>query len=152
MVALFALQGAPDLALTQALIETVTLVVFVLVLRRLPTRIAAKHQPMRKRLRAVIGIAVGAVMALAATIALGARTATPISAELPRLAYEEGKGRNIVNVLLVDIRAWDTMGEISVLVVVATGVASLIFLSSRAGGAPASSRRAPTTAASARWT
>ncbi|PPH97273.1 Na+/H+ antiporter subunit A [Rathayibacter sp. AY1B7] len=136
MVALFALQGAPDLALTQALIETVTLVVFVLVLRRLPTRIAAKHQPMRKRLRAVIGIAVGAVMALAATIALGARTATPISAELPRLAYEEGKGRNIVNVLLVDIRAWDTMGEISVLVVVATGVASLIFLSSRAGGAP----------------
>lgn len=136
MVALFALQGAPDLALTQALIETVTLVVFVLVLRRLPTRIATKHQPMRKRLRAVIGIAVGAVMALAATIALGARTATPISAELPRLAYEEGKGRNIVNVLLVDIRAWDTMGEISVLVVVATGVASLIFLSSRAGGAP----------------
>lgn len=136
MVALFALQGAPDLALTQALIETVTLVVFVLVLRRLPTRIATKHQPMRKRLRAVIGIAVGAVMALAATIALGARTATPISADLPRLAYEEGKGRNIVNVLLVDIRAWDTMGEVSVLVVVATGVASLIFLSSRAGGAP----------------
>ncbi|SMH45448.1 multisubunit sodium/proton antiporter, MrpA subunit /multisubunit sodium/proton antiporter, MrpB subunit [Rathayibacter oskolensis] len=136
MVALFALQGAPDLALTQALIETVTLVVFVLVLRRLPTRIAAKHQPMRKRLRAVIGIAVGAVMAVVATIALGARTATPISAELPRLSYEEGQGRNIVNVLLVDIRAWDTMGEISVLVVVATGVASLIFLSSRAGGAP----------------
>ncbi|QHC57901.1 Na+/H+ antiporter subunit A [Rathayibacter sp. VKM Ac-2760] len=136
MVALFAIQGAPDLALTQALIETITLVVFVLVLRRLPTRIAQKHQPMRKRLRAVIGIAVGAVMALAATIALGARTATPISVDLPRLAYEEGKGRNIVNVLLVDIRAWDTMGEISVLVVVATGVASLIFLSSRAGGAP----------------
>ncbi|OOB90623.1 Na+/H+ antiporter subunit A [Rathayibacter sp. VKM Ac-2630] len=136
MVALFALQGAPDLALTQALIETVTLVVFVLVLRRLPTRIAAKHQPMRKRLRAVIGISVGAVMAVVATIALGARTATPISVDLPRLAYEEGKGRNIVNVLLVDIRAWDTMGEISVLVVVATGVASLIFLSSRAGGAP----------------
>ncbi|NQX04670.1 Na+/H+ antiporter subunit A [Rathayibacter sp. VKM Ac-2856] len=136
MVALFAIQGAPDLALTQALIETITLVVFVLVLRRLPTRIAQKHQPMRKRLRAVIGITVGAVMALAATIALGARTATPISVDLPRLAYEEGKGRNIVNVLLVDIRAWDTMGEISVLVVVATGVASLIFLSSRAGGAP----------------
>ncbi|MWV58442.1 Na+/H+ antiporter subunit A [Rathayibacter sp. VKM Ac-2754] len=136
MVALFSLQGAPDLALTQALIETVTLVVFVLVLRRLPTRIAQKHQPMRKRLRAIIGIAVGAAMAVVATIALGARTALPISVDLPRLAYEEGKGRNIVNVLLVDIRAWDTMGEISVLVVVATGVASLIFLSSRAGGAP----------------
>ncbi|NQX13184.1 Na+/H+ antiporter subunit A [Microbacteriaceae bacterium VKM Ac-2855] len=136
MVALFAMQGAPDLALTQALVETITLVVFVLVLRRLPTRIAKAHAPMRKRLRAVIGIAVGATMAVVATLALGARTATPISIELPRLAYEEGKGRNIVNVMLVDIRAWDTMGEISVLVVVATGVASLIFLSSRAGGAP----------------
>lgn len=136
MVALFALQGAPDLALTQALVETVTLVVFVLVLRRLPTRIAKAHAPMRKPLRALIGVAVGATMAVVATLALGARTATPISAELPRLAYEEGKGRNIVNVMLVDIRAWDTMGEISVLVVVATGVASLIFLSSRAGGAP----------------
>ncbi|NQX26301.1 Na+/H+ antiporter subunit A [Microbacteriaceae bacterium VKM Ac-2854] len=136
MVALFALQGAPDLALTQALVETITLVVFVLVLRRLPTRIAKAHRPMRKRLRALIGIAVGATMAVVATVALGARTATPISAELPRLAYDIGHGRNIVNVMLVDIRAWDTMGEISVLVVVATGVASLIFLSSRAGGAP----------------
>ncbi|PPI53206.1 Na+/H+ antiporter subunit A [Rathayibacter toxicus] len=136
MVVLFAVQGAPDLALTQALIETVTLVVFVLVLRRLPTRIAHKHQPTQRLLRATIGIAVGAVMALVATIALNARTATPVSIDFPRLAYEEGKGRNIINVLLVDIRAWDTMGEISVLVVVATGVASLIFLSSRAGRAP----------------
>ena len=44
-----------------------------------------------------------------------------------------GGGHNIVNVTLVDIRAWDTMGEISVLLVAATGVASLVFLSRRGG-------------------
>lgn len=136
MVALFGLHGAPDLALTQALVETVTLVVFVLVLRRLPARIAQRNRPRRRVLRAVLGISVGAVMALVAVIALGARTAPSISAELPELALEIGHGANVVNVMLVDIRAWDTMGEISVLVAVATGVASLLFVTGREGAAP----------------
>lgn len=136
MVALFALHGAPDLALTQALVEMVTLVVFVLVLRRLPTKIAQRNKPVRRMLRASVGIAVGAIMAVVAVIALGARQATSIGAEWPRLAFEDGHGRNIVNVVLVDIRAWDTMGEISVLVVVATGIASLLFVTGRAGAIP----------------
>ncbi|MBC7443053.1 MAG: Na+/H+ antiporter subunit A [Ramlibacter sp.] len=130
LVALFALHGAPDLALTQALVETMTLVVFVLVLRRLPTRIAQHNRPQHRRRRALIGMLVGAVMGTIGVIALGARQAESISAELPRLA-EEAHGTNIVNVVLVDIRAWDTMGEISVLIVVATGVASLLFVSGR---------------------
>lgn len=49
---------------------------------------------------------------------------------MPQSAVEFGGGYNIVNVILVDIRAWDTMGEISVVLVAATGVASLIFLQS----------------------
>lgn len=61
------------------------------------------------------------------SVAVGARQATPVSADFPGLAVLYGGGRNIVNVILVDIRAWDTMGEVSVLVAVATGVASLIF-------------------------
>jgi multicomponent Na+:H+ antiporter subunit A len=136
MVALFALHGAPDLALTQALVEMVTLVVFVLVLRRLPTRIAQRNKPVKRILRATIGVAVGVIMAVVAVIALGARQATSIGAEWPRLAVEDAHGRNIVNVVLVDIRAWDTMGEISVLVVVATGIASLLFVTGRAGAIP----------------
>ncbi|MCW2531074.1 MAG: hypothetical protein JWP62_644, partial [Blastococcus sp.] len=48
--------------------------------------------------------------------------------------YDFGGGKNIVNVTLVDIRAWDTLGEISLLVVAATGVASLVFLRRRTGG------------------
>jgi multicomponent Na+:H+ antiporter subunit A len=136
MAALFALQGAADLALTQALVETVTLVTFVLVLRRLPSAIGQDHGRRRRIVRAVIGIAVGALMATVAVVAMGSRTADPISLRFPELAYEGGHGRNVVNVLLVDIRGWDTLGEMSVLVVAATGVASLVFLSRRSSSMP----------------
>jgi multicomponent Na+:H+ antiporter subunit A len=67
---------------------------------------------------------------------MAARTATPISELLPAAAYYRGHGANTVNVLLVDIRAWDTLGEISVLLVAATGVASLVFRHRRFGAAP----------------
>ncbi len=131
MSALFALQGAPDLALTQILVEVVTLVAFVLVLRRLPARLGQQHGTVHRGLRAVVGGAVGILMAVVAMVALGARTRLPISLEWARLAFEEGHGRNIVNVALVDIRGWDTMGELSVVIAAATGVASLIFISGR---------------------
>ncbi|HEY8474813.1 MAG TPA: Na+/H+ antiporter subunit A [Natronosporangium sp.] len=123
----FLLYGAPDLALTQFLVETVTMVMVVLVLRRLPSHFSERPQRRTRWTRVAIGIAVGTVMAGMAYVAGGARTATPISVEFPDLAVSFGGGYNIVNVILVDIRAWDTMGEISVLVAVATGVASLIF-------------------------
>ncbi|MFD3448588.1 Na+/H+ antiporter subunit A [Microbacteriaceae bacterium 4G12] len=136
MAALFAVQGAPDLALTQVLIETVTLIAFVLVLRRLPIRLGEKHESVRRGARAAIGVAVGAVMSLIAVVSLGAREALPISLEMPRMAYEGGHGVNTVNVTLVDLRGWDTMGEIAVLIVAATGVASLIFLNKRTDTLP----------------
>jgi len=79
---------------------------------------------------------VGLVMGAVGVIALGARQDPSIATELPRLAVEEGHGNNIVNVMLVDIRAWDTMGEIAVLIVVATGVASLLFVSGRNAAVP----------------
>ena len=131
MVVLFAFHGAPDLALTQALVETVTIVVFVLVLRRLPQKIAQHNKPVRRGRRIIIGTLVGVTMGLVGFIALGARQAGTLSEELARLAVEEGHGLNVVNVMLVDIRAWDTMNELSVLIVVATGVASLIFVTGR---------------------
>ena len=57
---LFALQGAPDLALTQFLVETLTLVTFVLVLRKLPKDITERHRPRERAVRGVIAVAVGA--------------------------------------------------------------------------------------------
>ncbi|WP_347059128.1 Na+/H+ antiporter subunit A [Blastococcus sp. HT6-30] len=133
LAVLFALQGAPDLALTQFLVETLTLVVFVLVLRKLPKDITERHRPRERAVRAAVAVAVGLVMAGAGAVALGARTAEPVSVAYPEAAYELGGGQNVVNVTLVDIRAWDTLGEISLLVVAATGIASLVFLRRRTG-------------------
>lgn len=133
---LFAMHGAPDLALTQFLVETVTLVVFVLVLRKLPAETNDSKSIGLKLPRALLGIAVGAAVTIFGAFAVNARSTEPISLRLPDAAYHLGNGKNVVNVLLVDIRAWDTLGEISVLLVAATGVASLVFRSRRFGSAP----------------
>ncbi|WP_083941464.1 Na+/H+ antiporter subunit A [Sanguibacter suarezii] len=130
---LFLLHGAPDLALTQVLVETVTLVVMVLVLRRLPPYFSDRPLAMSRWVRLAVAVAVGLVVMALALIIPGARMHQAVSAQFPEEAYEFGGGKNIVNVTLVDIRAWDTMGEISVLLVAATGVASLVFLSRRGG-------------------
>ncbi len=127
----FALQGAPDLALTQTLVETVSLVAFVLALRSLPAPLWQRNPTGRRLLRGSIAVAFGLFMMALAAFSISSRSAEPISLEFPRLAYEQGDGENIVNVTLVDIRAWDTFGEISVLVLAATGVASLIFVTGR---------------------
>lgn len=132
MVALFATSGAPDLALTQILVETVTMVAFALVLRRLPARMGEHNASVGRIPRALLGIGVGLTMALIAVVATQSRVAETISTTFPKLAYEIGHGKNVVNVTLVDLRGWDTMGELSVLVLAATGVASLVFVTHRA--------------------
>ncbi len=140
---LFLLHGAPDLALTQVLVETVTLVVFALVLRKLPKYFTSRPLHSSRWWRLVIAVVVGAVVVLVAVVASGARTATPVSEGFYEAAYTFGYGLNIVNVTLVDIRAWDTMGQIAVLAVAATGVASLIFIRARYS-APVSRPAGPT--------
>ena len=127
----FALQGAPDLALTQMLVETIILVAFVLAMRSLPPGLQERTAGNHKVLRIILGVTFGAVMVVVGVVAMGSRIATPVSLELPKMAYEGGGGLNVVNVTLVDIRAWDTFGEISVLAIAATGVASLIFVRGR---------------------
>lgn len=133
---MFVLHGAPDLALTQFLVETLTLVVFVLVLRKLPAEIDEGRSFGRKPLRALLAIGVGIMVTLVGAYAMNGRSTRPIAELLPDAAYLLGDGRNVVNVILVDIRAWDTFGEISVLLVAATGVASLVFRNRRFGSAP----------------
>lgn len=133
MALLFATHGAPDLALTQVMVETVSLVLFVLVLRRLPAYFSNRPQTRDRFWRMALGAAVGLTAAVAGMMAVSGRVATPISAVLPQATLEYGYGKNIVNVILVDTRAWDTMGEISVVLVAATGVASLLFLRDRGG-------------------
>lgn len=133
VAALFLLHGAPDLALTQVLVETVTLVVFVLVMRRLPPYFSDRPLVASRWVRLVVALSVGLTVGALALIVPSARIHIPVSVDFAEEAYSFGGGKNIVNVTLVDIRAWDTVGEISVLLVAATGVASLVFLRRRSG-------------------
>ncbi|MFJ2619521.1 Na+/H+ antiporter subunit A [Glutamicibacter sp. NPDC087344] len=126
MVAIFALQGAPDLALTQLLVETIVLVSFVLALRALPKRLWVGLTHIKWG-RALLAIALAIMVVYIAIAMMAARGQASISLQWPDLAYYEGFGKNIVNVALVDLRVWDTFGEITVLAAAATGVASLIF-------------------------
>jgi multicomponent Na+:H+ antiporter subunit A len=141
MVGLFVVQGAPDLALTQVLIETLGVVAFVLVLRHLPEGFRTSMAPARRLIPALIGVAVGLFMFLfmltAASMrdpsltADGAADAVAagdarVSEELLARSEPEAHGRNIVNVVIVDFRGFDTLGEITVLVVAALGVVGLV--------------------------
>uniref|UniRef100_UPI003D7D203B Na+/H+ antiporter subunit A n=1 Tax=Kineococcus sp. SYSU DK029 TaxID=3383150 RepID=UPI003D7D203B len=141
LAGLFVVAGAPDLALTQALVETVTLGVALLVLRGLPPRFdrpaGRSGRGPSRALRVAAAAGAGAVAALLSAVALGARGAEPVADLVARLAVEVGGGENVVNVILVDVRAWDTFGEITVLTAAATGVASMVFLRHRTGRAPA---------------
>src|SRR5690625_1333628 len=135
VAALFALHGAPGLALTPALVETVTLIVVVLVLRRLPPYFSQRWLRGDRWWRILVALAVAMVVCWLALVAPTFRIFEPVSVDFPQETLEFGYGKNIVNVTLVDTRAWDTMGEISVLLAAATGIASLVYLRHRAGRA-----------------
>ena len=126
MAALFVVQGAPDLAITQLLIETLSLVIFVLVFRHLPdrfprTRIRGSQAP-----RILVAVASAVFVFVFTLVAVGSRTEAPISDEYLTRAYPEGGGNNVVNVIIVDFRGFDTMGEITVLAVAVLGVAAIV--------------------------
>ncbi|MBD3689275.1 Na+/H+ antiporter subunit A [Nanchangia anserum] len=129
---LFLTFGAPDLGLTQIVVEAVTIVVFVLVLRRLPGTFPGRgdlaHHRRTRALRGIVALLIGVGVVSVGLLAGGGRIDDPVSALLPGEAVEFGYGHNIVNVILVDVRAWDTMGELSVVLVMAIGVASLVYV------------------------
>lgn len=126
--ALFMLYGAPDLALTQLMVESISIVIFILVLRRMAGRFPDTPRTVERAARIVIAVGVAGVLAIVALVAAASRMHPPASGGLLETAYTKGGGHNIVNVILVDTRGWDTMGEIAVVLVCATGVASLVFL------------------------
>jgi len=120
---LFVFYGAPDLAITQILVETLSLLLFVLVVYKLPR--FTPHSTMRRRLGdATLALAAGAVMTLLVLKAVHVTAGPRISEYLAANAIN-AYGRNIVNVILVDFRALDTFGEIVVLAAAALGVVAL---------------------------
>ncbi|HVL84558.1 MAG TPA: hydrogen gas-evolving membrane-bound hydrogenase subunit E [Pseudonocardia sp.] len=132
---LFVLRLAPDLALTQLLVETLTLVAFVLVLRRLPEMHDDPRPSTRRRAARVVvagglGVLVGGLGLVAAT----SRTRPGVGATVLAVAESEAHAPNAVAAILVDIRGLDTVGEMSVLLVAIVGVASLVLVSRRTTG------------------
>lgn len=121
---LYLYYGAIDLAITQFLAETVLMVLFVMVIYYLPTFAVLSSRKSRLR-DGLISLGVGTFITLVVLKAKFLNLETPISEYFAARAYTEGHGRNIVNVILVDFRALDTMGEVTVLILAAAGVYSL---------------------------
>lgn len=131
MALVFILQGAPDLALTQVCIDTLGAVIFVLVLRRLPNRFSDRATPIGRSARLAVSALVGVFVFVFIVIAVGVRTEAPVSDQFTARSLEEGGGRNVVNVVIVDFRGFDTMGEITVLSIAGLGVYGLARLARR---------------------
>lgn len=131
MALVFILQGAPDLALTQVCIDTLGAVIFVLVLRRLPNRFSDRATPIGRSARLAVSALVGVFVFVFIVVAVGVRTEPPVSDEFLARSLDEGGGRNVVNVVIVDFRGFDTMGEITVLSIAGLGVYGLARLARR---------------------
>jgi multicomponent Na+:H+ antiporter subunit A len=127
MATIFLLNSAPDLAMTQLAIETLSVILFVLVLYRLPFFSSISKTSERIR-DAVIAGTVGVFM----TLMVLATTATDMEVRLTPFfaenSYTEAQGRNVVNVILVDFRALDTLGEIAVIAIAAIGIYTMLKL------------------------
>ena len=126
MVALaFARYSAPDLALTQLVVELVTIILLMLALYFLPAQTAGESSSLRG-LRD-FGLAVGSgVMVALLVFAVLTRPYASISAFFLANSLSGGGGANAVNVILVDFRGFDTLGEISVLAIAALGICAML--------------------------
>ncbi len=126
---IFVFYGAPDLAITQFTIDTLTVVLFVFVLFNLPSFLVV---PGNKKIivsrDAFVALTFGAILSMIALKVLQVPVDTEISRFYGNFAYTLAKGKNVVNVILVDFRGFDTMFEIVVLSIAALGVYSLIQL------------------------
>ncbi len=126
---LFVVFRAPDLALTQLLVETVVVVLFLLVYRHLPEIKKESVKGWSKAVNAIVAASVGVFVILAGLSVHAMRTAsdiTPISDFFIENSYTLAGGKNMVNVILVDFRGLDTLLEVLVLGIAALGVVTLV--------------------------
>jgi multicomponent Na+:H+ antiporter subunit A len=119
---IFIIFGAPDVAITQLLVETLVVVLFAVAALHLPRFSKARFRPLDALFAAAIGVVVTLVMLM--------DTAGPLDRKITEYfedaSWPEAYGRNIVNVILVDFRALDTFGEIAVVAIAAIGAWALL--------------------------
>jgi len=124
---LYALLGAPDLAMTQFAVETLTVVIFVLVFYRLRGFGDLSSRLIKTR-DAVVAAAAGALVTTLVLFVGASGTTSRLAGYFADAAPRLAHGLNVVNVILVDFRGFDTLGEITVLVTVAVGVRALLLI------------------------
>lgn len=122
---IYVLYGAPDLAMTQFVVETLTVIIFVLVFYHLPSYKTLTSTVGRTR-DVIIALAFGGMITTMILIANQIQLHPTISHYFGEYSYTKAYGHNVVNVILVDFRAIDTMGEITVLAVAALGAFALL--------------------------
>lgn len=125
---LFVLFRAPDLALTQMIIETVSVILFLLCFRHLPKLKRQKEHLGFKLPNLLIALGVGVTVTLVALAAMGSSPFASISEFFLKESDTQAGGKNVVNVILVDFRGFDTLFEIMVLGIASLGIYSLINL------------------------
>jgi multicomponent K+:H+ antiporter subunit A len=131
LAAIYLTMSAPDLALTQLLVEAVTIIIFMLVLWRLPQQTPKKSSPRQRISDGVLATVFGGVVAALALGAMLSRQQKGIAQYFLENSKEMAGGRNVVNVILVDFRGFDTLGEITVLAIATLGAYALIKMKIR---------------------
>lgn len=133
-VALFFIQyGAPDLAMTQLVVETLSVVLLVSAFYYLPPISVRSDRGVHIR-DAILALLAGSVVTVMILIAQGLQLSPPVSSYYAETSVPLAHGRNIVNVILVDYRGLDTLGEITVLAVAGIGSLALLRLRAKAKG------------------
>ncbi len=126
----FLINGAVDLAITFIIVDTLTLVLFVMVTLKLPGFSGFSGKSSRIR-DAIVAVFVGGSVFMIALVASLSEDISKVSDTYLAKSLPEGLGKNVVNVILVDFRALDTLGEISVLLIAAVSIYSLLKFKTR---------------------
>lgn len=124
----FVIFRAPDLALTQLVIETVSVALFLLCFYYLPNVKREKERISFRLTNAIISVGVGLMVTLVGLSAHSNKLFDSITEFYVKNTYEKAAGKNMVNVILVDFRGFDTMFEICVLGIAALGIFAMIKL------------------------
>ena len=123
---IFLLMGAPDLAFTQFMVETLSVVILALVMTRLKLT-QSDHRPLGEK---ALDISIAGLCGVGITLVRLSVTQVPFDPTLSEFfatySYAIAHGRNIVNVILVDFRAMDTLGEIAVVMVAGLAILALV--------------------------
>ncbi|PTH00282.1 Na+/H+ antiporter subunit A [Staphylococcus chromogenes] len=128
MAIFFIFFNAPDLALTQFVVETISTALFLLCFYHLPNMSRYNETPKFKFVNAIISISVGLIVTILGLIAYGNRHFVSISEFYKKHVYDLAEGKNMVNVILVDFRGTDTLFESAVLGIAGMSIYTLIKL------------------------